>query len=95
MRKRELILKEVLNCKDIKKLDKSVFLKAWKAVYFLNPSLHPDDATNPEGGWPKRLKPLALEAFRRFKIGEFSEGDSYCYKEAVKGLEARRTLLNE
>jgi len=74
----------------IKKLDKRVFLEAWRSVAFLYNGLHPDEIDNPDGGWPKRLKPLAREAFRRFEIGEFSNNELYCYHEAMKGLEARR-----
>lgn len=95
MRKRKLILNSTLKCKDIKTLDKKTFLKTWKAIAFLHPGLHPDEVENPDGGWPEKLKPIAREAFQRCKIGEFSEGDSYQYKEAMKGLEARRALLNE
>jgi hypothetical protein len=65
MKKRKAILKEALKCKDLKKLEKEAFLNAWHAVAFLYPYLHPDEIGNPDGGWPKRLKPLAMEVWRR------------------------------
>lgn len=49
--KRKAILQEALKCKDIKKLNKRNFLKAWKALAFLNNALHPDEVDNPDGGW--------------------------------------------
>jgi len=52
--------------------------------------LHPDEYRNPEGGWPRRLKPLAREAFRRWKIGEFTDAQLYPWSEALKGIKARR-----
>jgi hypothetical protein len=84
--KRKAILREALKCKDLKKLDKRNFLKAWKALAFLHPGLHPDDTSN----WPKRLKPFAREAFRRFEKGKIAEEELYPVSDALKGLEARR-----
>jgi len=65
--KRKAILREALKCKVLKKLDKRVFLKAWRTVAFLNNALHPDDYNSPDGGWPERLNPLAREAFAELK----------------------------
>ena len=89
MHKRKQILQEALKHGDQKSLGKEAFLDAWKAVAFLNPGLHPDEFENPDDGWPEELKPLAEEAFRRFEIGEFSDGELYCYKDAMKGIKAR------
>jgi hypothetical protein len=88
--KKKQILNNALKCKNLKKLNKKTFLNTWKAIFFLSPGIHPDEYQNPNGGWPEELKPLAKEAFRRFEKGEFSEGNIYPYREAMKGLEARR-----
>lgn len=88
--KKKQILNNALKCKDIKTLDKKTFLNAWRAVFFLSPSLHPDEWKNPDGGWTKRLKPLAAEAFRRVKIGELSDDELYCYQEVLKSIKVRR-----
>jgi hypothetical protein len=87
--KRKAILREALKCKDLKKLDKRDFLKVWRTIFFLQNGLHPDEYKNPEGGWPERLKPLAREAFRRAKTGEFADDEIYCYREVLKGIKAR------
>jgi hypothetical protein len=86
MHKRRQILKETLKRGNLKSLSKEAFQNAWKAVAFLNPGLHPDEVDNPDGGCPEELKPFAAEAFRRFEIGEFSDGELYCYEEAMKGI---------
>ena len=88
MRKRKQILKEALKRGNLKSLDNEAFLNAWKAVAFIYPGLHPDEFDNPDGGWPEKLKPFAEETFRRFEIGEFSDGELYCYEEAMKGIKA-------
>jgi len=83
--KRKAILQEALKCKNLKKLDKRDFLKVWKSLAFLQPGLHPDDASD----WPRILKQLAREAFRRAKISELSDDELYCYREVLKGIKAR------
>jgi hypothetical protein len=90
IKKKKQILNNALKCKNLKMLNKQTFLNAWKALAFLHPYLHPDEYENFDGGWPKRLKPFAREAFRRFQSGEFSEENLYQAGEAMKGLEARR-----
>lgn len=87
--KRRAILRDALKCKDLKKLNKRDFLKAWKALAFLNNALHPDDYNSPDGGWPEELKPLAREAFRRRRIGELTDEQLYPYREVLKSIKAR------
>ncbi|KKR03550.1 MAG: hypothetical protein UT30_C0026G0010 [Candidatus Uhrbacteria bacterium GW2011_GWF2_39_13] len=89
MKKRRAILKEVLKNGNFKKLDKKTFLNAWKALAFIYVGLHPDEHENPEGGWPKRLKPLAVEVFRRRENGEFTDNELYPSQEVLKGIKAR------
>ena len=82
----------MLKCDDLKSLDKDAFLKGWQAIAFLWPGLHPDEADNPDGGWPDELKPLAAEAFRRSNAGELKDDEIYCYKEAMKGLDKMENM---
>ena len=86
MRKRKQILKEALKHGNQKSLEKEAFLDAWKVIAFLYPGLHPDEADNPDGGWPEELKPFAEEAFRRFEIGKFTDYELYPWQEAMKGI---------
>ena len=90
MKNRKRILENALKCKDFKTLDKKRFLKAWRAVFFLLPSLHPDEHKNSDGGWPEKLKPLAAEAVQRYENCEISACDFYPYKAAIKGLKKAR-----
>ncbi|MCU0795615.1 MAG: hypothetical protein MUF31_06725 [Akkermansiaceae bacterium] len=45
------------------------FLRAWFAVAYLFPGLHPDDFDMPDGNWPSDLQTLALEAWSRSAKG--------------------------
>ncbi len=92
MHNRKQILEDALKCDKLKNLDKESFMNAWKAVAFLYPGLHPDEADNPDGGWPEELKPFAEEAFRRFETGEFTDSELYPWSEAMKGLDARENM---
>lgn len=86
MRKRKQILKEALKHGNLESLEKEDFLDAWKAIAFLYPGLHPDEADNPDGGWPEELKPFAEEAFRRYEAGELADDQLYPWQEAMKGI---------
>jgi hypothetical protein len=85
MKNKKMLIKNALKRKNIKSLDKKTFLKLWKAIAFVYPGLHPEC-----DGWPKKLKPVVSEAFRRLEIGEFSDSDFYQVGEAMKGLEKAR-----
>jgi len=53
---------------------KETFLRAWWALCWLNPGLHPDDCGEWEdAGW----KQFATEAFRRFEAGEIDDTELY------------------
>jgi len=43
-------------------LSKTDFVRAWSAVAYLFPGLHPDGFDDPESGWPAALKRFAAEA---------------------------------
>ncbi len=54
-------------------LDDADFLKAWFAVSYSFPELHPDDYDSPESSWPDNLLPLAKEAWIRADSGKLAD----------------------
>lgn len=58
-------------------LERIEFLKAWFAVAYIFPGLHPDDYDSPGSGWPKILQPLADEAWQRAERGEIHDDELY------------------
>jgi len=54
------------------------FIRAWSAVAYLFPGLHPDGFEDAESGWPPILKRFAAEAWRRADAGELADGELYC-----------------
>lgn len=58
-------------------LSKSEFIRAWCALSYLNPDLHPDDFDEPDSGWPENLKRYAVEAWRREEAGELADEEMY------------------
>jgi hypothetical protein len=61
-------------------LPKKEFLRVWCSVAYLYPGLHPDGFEDEESGWPRVLRPLASEAWRRADTGEISDNELYCYQ---------------
>jgi hypothetical protein len=53
------------------------FLRAWCAIAYLYPGLHPDGHDEPDSGWPARLLPMAVEAWNRFEAAQLSEEELY------------------
>lgn len=53
------------------------FVRSWSAVAYLFPNLHPDELENHKGGWPRALKSIANEAWRRAEAGELSDEELY------------------
>ncbi len=51
-------------------LSREQFVRAWSAVAYVFPGLHPDGCENVESGWPRALKRFAAEAWRRGDAGE-------------------------
>lgn len=88
MKRHEIILQKILRSENYESLDRKTFLKVWRTIFFLHPHLHPDEYRNPYGGWPKELKPLAKEAFRRAKTGELDASELYPCLNALKGIKA-------
>jgi hypothetical protein len=58
-------------------LSKNEFVRAWSAVAYLFPGLHPDGFDDPESGWPVVLKRFAAEAWRRAEAGELGDVELY------------------
>ena len=61
----------------LESLSKFEFVRAWCALSYLNPGLHPDGFEEPDSGWPENLKPHAVEAWRRAEIGELADEEMY------------------
>jgi hypothetical protein len=58
-------------------LPKVDFVRAWCALSYLNPGLHPDEFDEPDGGWPANYKRYAVEAWRREEAGELAEEEMF------------------
>jgi len=58
-------------------LPKPDFLRAWSAVAYAFPGLHPDAYEDTGSGWPRVLKRFAAEAWRRADAGELADGELY------------------
>ncbi len=58
-------------------LPKPAFLRAWCAVAYAFPGLHPDGYEDAGSGWPRALKRFATEAWRRAEAGELSDEELY------------------
>jgi len=61
----------------IEVLTKAQFVRAWCALCYLNPSLHPDDFDAPDSGWPENSERYAIEAWRRLEAGELADEELY------------------
>ena len=53
------------------------FMRAWSAVAYLFPGLHPDGFEDDGSGWPRVLKPFAAEAWRRNEADELEDAETY------------------
>lgn len=73
------------------KLSKKDFVRAWSAVAYLFPGLHPDGFDDPESGWPVALKRFAAEAWRRAEAGELDDAELYPSDAQWAGLYDRMT----
>ncbi len=58
-------------------LPKPDFVRAWCAVAYAFPGLHPDGYEDPESGWPRALRRFAAEAWRRADAGELADEELY------------------
>jgi hypothetical protein len=53
------------------------FTRAWCAVAYAFPGLHPDGYEDAGSGWPRVLKRFAAEAWRRADAGELADEELY------------------
>jgi hypothetical protein len=67
-------------------LSREQFVRAWSAVAYLFPGLHPDGFDNADSGWPRVLRRFAAEAWRRADAGELAEQELYPSDAAWSGL---------
>ena len=72
-------------------LSKNDFVRAWSAVAYFFPGLHPDGFDDPESGWPVALKRFAAEAWRRAEAGELDDAELYPSDAQWAGLYDRMT----
>src|SRR6266481_2091455 len=68
-----------LRCK-LQNLGNAEFVRAWCSLAYLYPGLHPDGYWDKDSGWPKALKPIAAEAWRRARAGQITDNQLYCYQ---------------
>ena len=73
-------------------LSKLDFVRAWSAVAYLFPGLHPDGFDDPDSGWPRLLKQFAAEAWRRAEAGELDDEELYPCAAQWAGLYDRMTI---
>lgn len=67
-------------------LPRTDFIRAWCSIAYLFPGLHPNAADDSDGGWPRALKPMAAEAWRRAEQGEISDDQLYPIDSQWSGL---------
>ena len=61
----------------LEQLPREQFVRAWSAVAYLFPSLHPDAYDDIDSGWPRVLKRFATEAWRRADAGQLADEELY------------------
>jgi hypothetical protein len=70
----------------LQQLPHAQFIRAWSAVAYLFPGLHPDGYEDAESGWPRALKRFAAEAWRRADAGDLADDELYCFDAQWSGL---------
>ena len=73
----------------LEQLPKPDFIRAWCAVAYIHPGLHPDGYDDAESGWPRVLKRFAAEAWRRNEAGELPDEEMYPCDAAWDGIHDR------
>jgi len=61
----------------LERLPKPTFVRAWCAIAYLHPGLHPDGFEDADSGWPRVLRRFATEAWRRAEAGELADDELY------------------
>ena len=88
-------LRRAEDTSSLEKLTKRDFLRAWCSILYLFPGLHPDTFFDPNNDWPKKLKGLAAEAWRRFQAGELTNNEFYCYQAATTRIQRECARLQQ
>ena len=57
----------------LEQLSKPDFVRAWCAVAYAFPGLHPDGYEDAESGWPRVPRRFGAEAWRRADMGELAD----------------------
>jgi hypothetical protein len=70
----------------LEKLSRKQFVRAWSAIAYLFPGLHPEGYEDIESGWPRALKRFAAEAWRRAEAGKLTDVELYCCDAQWSGL---------
>jgi hypothetical protein len=71
---------------DLATLPRREFVRAWCALAYLFPGLHPDGYEDADSGWPRVLKRFAAEAWRRADAGELADDELYACDAQWSGL---------
>lgn len=61
----------------LEQLSREQFVRAWSALFYLFPGLHPDGYDDAESGWPRALRRFAAEAWRRADGDELADEELY------------------
>jgi hypothetical protein len=77
---------------NLKELGCGEFIRAWCAVAYLFPTLHPDEYQETDGGWPCVLKRFAAEAWRRADAGQLADEELYASDSQWSGLFDRMSV---
>ena len=75
-------------------LPKPDFLRAWCAVAYTFPGLHPDGYEDAGSGWPRALRRFAAEAWRRADAGELADEELYPSDAQWAGIYDRLGVTN-
>jgi hypothetical protein len=76
----------LLLARPLEELPHERFVRAWSAIAYLFPGLHPDGYDDADSGWPHTLKRFAAEAWRRADAGELADEELYCSDAQWSGL---------
>ncbi len=76
----------------LSELPKDTFVRVWCSVAYLFPGLHPDGFDKEGSGWPRLLKPVAIEAWRRAGAGQLRDEELYPSDAQWSGLYDRMQI---
>ena len=77
----------------LERLPKPAFVRAWCAIAYLYPGLHPDGYESADSGWPRVLRRFAAEAWRRADGGQLTDNELYCYQACKSRVACERAKV--